>query len=76
MSDRPGWTLLPGNAGLCRRCRHARLLTSKRSAFLRCGLSDGDPEFPRYPRLPVVACRGFEEGGGSPRGAAQPPPGG
>jgi hypothetical protein len=30
--------------------------------FYLCRRSADDPSFPRYPRLPVVACRGFEEG--------------
>ena len=35
--------------------------------FYRCGLSDIDPSFPKYPRLPVLECAGFE-----PSGDAQP----
>ena len=48
-------------AGLCGRCRHAQRVASARSTFLRCARSDTDPAFPRYPRLPVLACAGFEE---------------
>lgn len=47
-------------AGRCATCRHARVLASKTSAFLRCGRSDDDPRFPRYPGLPVVRCAGWE----------------
>jgi len=48
-------------AGLCASCRHAELVTSSRGAtFYRCGLSDRDPRFPRYPSLPVLVCRGYE----------------
>lgn len=47
-------------AGLCETCRHARVLTSRTSLFLRCGRAEDDPSFPRYPPLPVVACRGYE----------------
>lgn len=47
-------------AGLCERCRHARRVASARSSFLRCARSDADSAFPRYPRLPVLACAGFE----------------
>jgi hypothetical protein len=47
-------------AGLCETCRHARVLASRASLFLRCGLAESDPSLPRYPRLPVVACRGYE----------------
>lgn len=46
-------------AGLCADCRHAELVASARSRFLRCGRSDDDPEFPRYPTLPVLRCRGY-----------------
>ena len=45
--------------GLCGRCEHLRVLASARSVFVRCGLADTDPRFPRYPALPVVACRGY-----------------
>lgn len=53
-------------AGLCATCRHARTLASRASVFLRCGMVELDPSFPRYPRLPVLACKGYErvpEGG-------------
>lgn len=50
---------LPTPAGLCASCDHLRLLASRRSLFVRCGLADADPAFPRYPPLPVVACRGY-----------------
>lgn len=46
-------------AGLCAECVHLRLLASRRSVFVRCGLADADPAFPKYPPLPVVACDGF-----------------
>jgi len=47
-------------AGLCAACRHAETLASPRSTFLRCRRADREPGYPRYPTLPVVACRGFE----------------
>lgn len=56
----PGWDGLGTEAGLCRTCRHARLLASNRSTFLRCGRSDTDPRFLRYPALPVWGCVGWE----------------
>lgn len=61
MSDetRRGWETLGTFAGLCRNCRHARLLASARSTFLRCDLSDSDPRFLRYPALPVLECPGW-----------------
>lgn len=47
-------------AGLCDRCAHARTVASRRSTFLACGRAATDPAYPRYPRLPVRACPGFE----------------
>lgn len=48
------------DAGLCERCRHQRLIRNTRgSEFSLCELSKTDPDFPRYPRLPVTSCRGF-----------------
>jgi len=42
------------SSGLCSICIHTRLVVSGRgSHFMRCGLSDTDDRFPRYPRLPV-----------------------
>jgi hypothetical protein len=48
-------------AGLCDACAHARLVTSGRgSEFLLCERSRTDARYPRYPRLPVVVCAGYE----------------
>ena len=48
-------------AGLCAACAHARTVTSARgSTFWRCALYERDPRFAKYPRLPVLACGGFE----------------
>jgi hypothetical protein len=47
--------------GLCASCRYSAVVVSSRgSEFWRCRLSDTDPEFPKYPTLPVRECRGFE----------------
>jgi 3-isopropylmalate/(R)-2-methylmalate dehydratase large subunit len=47
--------------GLCAACRNARRITSDRgSVFVMCELSRTTPAFPRYPRLPVLACSGFD----------------
>ena len=47
-------------SGLCSDCVHARLIdSSKGSQFLLCQLSQSDPAFPKYPRLPVLACSGY-----------------
>jgi hypothetical protein len=49
--------------GLCASCRHHRVVESRRgSRFWLCARSRVDPAFPRYPRLPVLACRGYEPG--------------
>jgi hypothetical protein len=48
-------------AGLCSQCQHARLIeSSKGSVFLLCELSKTDPQFSKYPRLPILACDGYE----------------
>ncbi len=49
------------DAGLCDRCRHQRVIRNTRgSVFSLCERSKIDPDFPRYPRLPVTSCRGFQ----------------
>jgi hypothetical protein len=49
------------DAGLCDRCRHQRLIRNTRgSVFSLCERSKTDPDFPRYPRLPVASCPGFQ----------------
>jgi len=48
-------------AGLCNLCRHQRLVGNTRgSVFSLCERSRTDATFPKYPRVPVVDCRGFE----------------
>jgi len=55
----------PSNGGLCDSCRHQQLVPNTRgSVFSLCLRSRLDPAFPRYPRLPVLACRGHEPGAG------------
>ena len=34
--------------------------SSRESVFGRCARSEVDPHFPKYPRLPVLACAGYE----------------
>ena len=47
--------------GLCRTCAHARTVASARgSTFYLCRLSETDARFPKYPRLPVLRCAGYE----------------
>jgi hypothetical protein len=41
---------------------HQKLIRNTRgSSFSLCEKSKTDPRFPKYPRLPVVRCAGFEE---------------
>jgi hypothetical protein len=49
-------------AGLCEHCIHRQIVrTTRGSCFSLCRRSRLEPErFPRYPRLPVTACTGFE----------------
>ncbi|HEX4348427.1 MAG TPA: hypothetical protein VHZ73_12700 [Vicinamibacterales bacterium] len=48
--------------GLCRSCRLGdRVPSSRGGEFWRCRKSEVDPDFLKYPRLPVVECRGYEE---------------
>jgi hypothetical protein len=47
---------------LCETCSHCRMIRSDRgSIFLLCERSLTDASFAKYPRLPVVECRGYEE---------------
>jgi hypothetical protein len=68
MSDRP----LPAGtgaagAGLCDSCAHQQIVRNTRgSSFSLCRRSREDPAYPRYPRVPVLACPGH-----SPRGSGE-----
>jgi hypothetical protein len=54
----------PAKAGLCATCVHMRRITSDRgSVFYFCELSKIHPNFPKYPRLPVLECAGYEPKG-------------
>jgi hypothetical protein len=61
------------DAGLCDACRHQKLIRNTRgSTFSMCLRSKTEPDrFPRYPRLPVGQCPGFErrDGEGADTGA-------
>jgi hypothetical protein len=57
-------------AGLCDSCRHQEIVRNTRgSAFSLCLRSRGDERYPRYPRLPVARCPGYEQ---RPPAALQP----
>jgi hypothetical protein len=48
-------------AGLCNRCEHQQLVGNTRgSTFSLCRRSRSEPDYPRYPRLPVLSCPGYE----------------
>lgn len=47
--------------GLCGICRHvSRNDTRRGTVYFRCTRAQWDARLVRYPRLPVVACAGFE----------------
>ena len=47
--------------GLCATCQFMRRVHSDRgSTFYFCERSVTEPSFPKYPRLPVMRCRGYE----------------
>ena len=50
--------------GLCDSCRHQQVVrTTRGSSFSLCRRSKNEPDrFPRYPRLPVLRCPGYQEG--------------
>jgi hypothetical protein len=61
MAATPPPTTGPGRAGLCDTCAYRREVRNTRgSSFSLCERSRTDPAYPRYPRLPVLACHGYE----------------
>jgi hypothetical protein len=62
MSEPPASALRPGpDAGLCDTCSHQQeVRTTRGSVFSLCKRSREDPAYPRYPRLPVLSCPGYE----------------
>lgn len=50
--------------GLCDTCAFQRKVPNTRgSTFSLCNRSREDPAYPRYPRLPVIDCPGYERRG-------------
>ncbi|MGH2967728.1 MAG: hypothetical protein ACRDK0_01500 [Solirubrobacteraceae bacterium] len=48
-------------AGLCDSCRHQKLIrTGRGSVFSMCLRSKTEPGYDKYPRIPVLTCRGYE----------------
>jgi hypothetical protein len=61
MKEPGGKIARDSNAGLCPGCAHSRRVDSARgSTFFLCELSRTDPRFPKYPRLPVLTCAGYQ----------------
>jgi hypothetical protein len=56
----------PG-AGLCDSCVHQQVVRNTRgSVFSLCLRSRTDAAYPRYPRIPVLSCPGYERRGAGP----------
>ncbi len=51
--------------GLCGSCVHQKLVeTTRGPSYSLCERSKTEPErYPKYPRLPVVRCAGYESRG-------------
>jgi hypothetical protein len=48
-------------AGLCDACVHQKEIRNDRgSVFSMCLRGIADPSYPKYPRLPVLNCPGYE----------------
>ena len=64
-------------AGLCDRCRHQRVVRNTRgSSFSMCGRAKKDERYPKYPRLPVLECGGYERDRPGDAPAGEPGTGG
>ena len=51
--------------GICLDCKLAKIVVSaKASRFIQCQKHFEDKRFAKYPRLPVMACSGFEKQSG------------
>ena len=51
----------PVTGGLCDTCVHQQVVRNTRgSVFSLCLRSRTQPEYPKYPRVPVTACAGHE----------------
>jgi len=47
--------------GLCSDCQHARVIEHPRGGkpYYRCALANDDPNFDKFPAVPVLLCRGY-----------------
>jgi hypothetical protein len=67
-------SIVTDEIGLCLACRYVRAVKSARgSRFYQCRLAEHDPRFPKYPRLPVLACAGYEPSADSRSPNDEPP---
>lgn len=49
------------HVGLCADCQYLRVIRSDRgSTFYFCERSRSDPSLPKYPRLPLIQCSGYQ----------------
>jgi len=61
------------NPGLCANCQCKRQIQSDRgSIFYFCERSKTDPNFPKYPRLPVLQCAGYDPSPAASNEKSQP----
>jgi hypothetical protein len=59
--------------GLCDTCMHQRRVRSGRgSVFSMCRIGLRDPDWPKYPPMPVRACGRYERREAPPGGSARP----
>jgi hypothetical protein len=76
MTDEAGPAAQSGpRAGLCDSCAHQQIVRNTRgSSFSLCRRSREEPAYPRYPRVPVMACPGHSprESGPDAAGVADP----
>ena len=49
--------------GLCLDCVYSKRIDGKTQTYYLCERSFTDPNFPKYPRLPVRQCSGYEQKG-------------
>ncbi len=48
--------------GLCGSCRYRRGVIGRRGAtYVLCRRAESDSNYPKYPRLPMLRCAGYEE---------------
>jgi hypothetical protein len=54
--------------GLCASCEHARRVSASRVVYWMCRRSLTEARYEKYPRLPVLACPGYERRPGDTTG--------